>query len=260
MEEELELKWLHVLQLQKRESQLLLLVVRLNVISEVFESAAAVEEQPVPGTPDPSNVLSIPHIFGGTGGPGGAGGGKGGAGGAGGSRHGPSFQAGNNITINNCLPEHERLEQSNIRLDTEVRVLHTDVHDLYAEVHVLHSEVRSLDNQYLAGTSADERMRYSPSSLVQILERYDPGWARVGFHVYQPVIIPGARWRSAGSQLDIPVEIPASRQLDVHVMATLSGLLQVHQEMSLLPANTMTTHLKAASILYYITHLTAYSG
>ncbi|KAF8206988.1 hypothetical protein K438DRAFT_2013566 [Mycena galopus ATCC 62051] len=102
-------------------------------------SAAGVEEQPVPATPDPSSVFSIPRVFGGTGGLGGAGGGEGGVGGAGGPGYGPSFHAGN-ITINNCQPEHERLEQSNIRLDTDVR-------DLHAEVRVLRTEVRSLDNQ-----------------------------------------------------------------------------------------------------------------
>ncbi|KAF8206993.1 hypothetical protein K438DRAFT_1815507 [Mycena galopus ATCC 62051] len=137
MEEELEPRWLRVLHMQKHESRLPPLVARLDVISEAFEtwSAAGVEEQPVPAAPDQSSVTSIPGVFGGTGGPGGAGGGEGGAGGLG---QGPSLYG--NITINNCLPEHKRLEQSNIRLVTDVR-------DLYAEVRVLHTEVRSLNNQ-----------------------------------------------------------------------------------------------------------------
>jgi hypothetical protein len=137
MEEELEPRWLRVLHMQKRESRLPPLVARLDVICEAFGSAAGLEEQPVSATPDQSSVL--PRVFGGTGGLGGAGGGEGGVGGDGGPGYGPSFHAGN-ITINNCQPEHERLEQSNIRLDTDVR-------DLYAEVRVLHTEVRSLDNQ-----------------------------------------------------------------------------------------------------------------
>ncbi|KAF8212737.1 hypothetical protein K438DRAFT_1805021 [Mycena galopus ATCC 62051] len=54
-----------------------------------------------------------------------------------------------------------------------------------------------------------------------------------------PVIIPGARWRSAGSQLDIP--------LDVHVTATLPGLLEVHQENDLAPSQYYECALKGGS-------------
>ncbi|KAF8206985.1 hypothetical protein K438DRAFT_1815486 [Mycena galopus ATCC 62051] len=150
MEEELEPRWLRVLHMQKRESRLPPLVARLDVISEAFGSAATVEEQPVPATPDQSSVLSIPGVFGGTGGPGGAGGGKGGVGGAGGSGHGPTFQAGNNITINNYLPEHKGLEQSNIRRNT-------DMCDIYAKLRSLDNQVRFLRTVVLFGLSPVSR-------------------------------------------------------------------------------------------------------
>ncbi|KAJ7200284.1 hypothetical protein B0H12DRAFT_1081222 [Mycena haematopus] len=42
-----------------------------------------------------------------------------------------------------------------------------------------------------------------------------------------PVIIPGASWRSAGFQLNIPVNIPGSFQLDVHVTSILLCFLEV---------------------------------
>ncbi|KAJ7276102.1 hypothetical protein B0H12DRAFT_1247268 [Mycena haematopus] len=42
-----------------------------------------------------------------------------------------------------------------------------------------------------------------------------------------PVIIPGARWRSAGVQLNIPVNIPGSFQLGVHVTAILLCSLEM---------------------------------
>ncbi|KAJ7019696.1 hypothetical protein C8F04DRAFT_1146978 [Mycena alexandri] len=129
MEEELELGRLH---LQTRESQLAQFGVRLDVIFEGFKigSAGSVEEQPVPATARRASILrTIPtvirmsHVSGGIGGSGGRGGREGGTGGLG---SGPRFQA-ETIMIQNCSPEHERLEQSFIRLDTELRVLHTEV-------------------------------------------------------------------------------------------------------------------------------------
>ncbi|KAJ7283797.1 hypothetical protein C8J57DRAFT_1293611 [Mycena rebaudengoi] len=143
MEEELKPGWLH---LQKRESRLAQFVARLDVISEAFKigSAAPVEEQPIPATPDQASklqtiqkVIRISHVSGGTGGSGGMGGRDGGVGGPG---YGPSFQA-ETIMIQNCPPEHERLEQSNICLDTEVRVLHTEVRVLHTEVRILRTVV-----------------------------------------------------------------------------------------------------------------------
>ncbi|KAJ7348002.1 hypothetical protein DFH08DRAFT_156036 [Mycena albidolilacea] len=120
------------LRLQKRESGLAQFVARLDATSEAFKigSAAPAEEQAIPATPDQASelrtiqtVIRISHVSGGTGGSGGMGGREGGVGGPG---YGPSFQA-ETIMIQNCPPEHERLEQSNIRLDTEVRVLRTVV-------------------------------------------------------------------------------------------------------------------------------------
>jgi len=131
MEQELELGRVNM---RSRESQLAQFVVLLDDILEVFEfkvgSADFMEEQPAPATAARATafrtipkVIRMSHISGGIGGDGGRGGMSGGAGGLG---SGPRFQA-ETIMIQNCSPDHERLEQSYIRLDTELRVLHTEV-------------------------------------------------------------------------------------------------------------------------------------
>ncbi|KAJ6494328.1 hypothetical protein C8R45DRAFT_987959 [Mycena sanguinolenta] len=143
MEEELESRWLR--RLLKRESRLAPFFARLDVVSEPFKirPTARVEEQRVPPTPDRAKlqtiepVFRIPHVSGGTGGSGGIGGRDGGGGGPG---YGPSFQAGT-IMIHNCQPEYERLEKSNVRLNTDVRVLQTEVRTLNTEVRFLRTVV-----------------------------------------------------------------------------------------------------------------------
>ncbi|KAJ7790746.1 hypothetical protein B0H14DRAFT_2938345 [Mycena olivaceomarginata] len=156
MKEGLESGWLRRVQhLLKRESRLAPFTARLDVTSEVFKtgSAVRVEEQPTPATPDQAGklqsietVIRIPSVSGGTGGSGGMGGREGGVGGPG---YGPSFQA-ETIMIQNCLPEYERLEKSNIRLHADVRVL-------YTEMRVLHTEVRFLRIVVLFGLSPISR-------------------------------------------------------------------------------------------------------
>ncbi|KAJ6494316.1 hypothetical protein C8R45DRAFT_987937 [Mycena sanguinolenta] len=153
MEEELESGWLR--RLLKRESRLAPFVARLDVASEPFGIGPTdcIEEQRAPPTPDQTRelqtieqVFRIPHVSGGTGGSGGMGGRDGGGGGPG---YGPSFQAGT-IMIHNCQPEYERLEKANIRLNTDMCVLH-------AEVRVLHTEVRFLRTVVLFGRSPVSR-------------------------------------------------------------------------------------------------------
>ncbi|KAJ7759935.1 hypothetical protein B0H16DRAFT_1533069, partial [Mycena metata] len=128
MEEELEGGRLN---LQNRESGLVQFVERLDVTSEAFKIGSPGSiKQPVPATAGRATrfktmptVIRMSHVSGGIGGSGGRGGREGGAGGLG---SGPRFQA-ETIMIQNCSPEHERLEQSYIRLDGELRVLHAEV-------------------------------------------------------------------------------------------------------------------------------------
>ncbi|KAF7378430.1 hypothetical protein MSAN_00269800 [Mycena sanguinolenta] len=131
MEEELKPARLH---LRRRKSRLAQFVTQLDVTFDAFKIGAATptKEQLIPANPDqPSElqtqtVIKISHVSGGTGGSGGMGGRESGDGGPG---YGPSFRA-ETITIQNCPPEYERLEKSNIRLATEVRVLHAEVRGL----------------------------------------------------------------------------------------------------------------------------------
>ncbi|KAF7378426.1 hypothetical protein MSAN_00269200 [Mycena sanguinolenta] len=124
MEEELKPRRLR---LHRRKSRLAEFVEQLNVTSETFKiGSAPIKEQPIPATPAQARelqmsqtIITISQVSGGTGGSGGMGGGEGGAGGPG---YGPSFQA-ETVIIQNCPPEHARLEQSNNHLHTEVLVL-----------------------------------------------------------------------------------------------------------------------------------------
>ncbi|KAJ7733457.1 hypothetical protein B0H16DRAFT_1696129 [Mycena metata] len=133
MQRELELGRLNM---QSRHSPLPQFIARLDVIFEVFKDVAHLWYDNLPVS-----------------------GGRGGiAGGAGGLGSGPRFQA-ETIMMQNCSPDHERLEQSYVRithpradlgayfsprqicLDTELRVLHTEMRGLHIEVRVLRTVV-----------------------------------------------------------------------------------------------------------------------
>jgi hypothetical protein len=98
-------------------------------------------------------------------------------GGVGGPGYGPSFQA-ETIMIQNCPPEHERLEQSNVRI-AHARARRAP--ELNADISV---PGRSASTpkcasyglsfylafpQYLVGTPADVRVHYSPFPIAHSL-------------------------------------------------------------------------------------------